>query len=239
MLNKQMQEQLKRETSFSQGIDTLLSLRHKLMEQLFHIRKEFAPEAFYAMPFPGAKGYHSKTIAYSIWHIFRIEDIVAHTLIKKDEEIFFKSNYQNRIGASIITTGNELKGQQIVDFSKSLHLDELYQYITEVKKSTDSIVRKLSYQDLKRGFDDSDKDRIRDLYVVSSGEEANGLIDYWCGKDIRGLIQMPFSRHWIMHIEAIVRIENKLRMQQKRQVFHKGFIVTERISPAKKCQGVI
>lgn len=36
------------------------------------------------------------------------------------------------------------------------------------------------------------------------------LIDYWCNKDIRGLIQMPFSRHWIMHTEACLRIKNKI-----------------------------
>ena len=29
-------------------------------------------------------------------------------------------------------------------------------------------------------------------------------------KDIKGLIQMPFSRHWIMHIEAMQRIKNRL-----------------------------
>ncbi|HCD4412319.1 TPA: phage head-tail adapter protein, partial [Enterococcus faecium] len=35
-------------------------------------------------------------------------------------------------------------------------------------------------------------------------------IDYWCNKDICGLIQMPFSRHWIMHTEACLRIKNKI-----------------------------
>lgn len=39
---------------------------------------------------------------------------------------------------------------------------------------------------------------------------AYWLIDYWCGKDIRGLIQMPLSRHWIMHLEACLRIRSKL-----------------------------
>jgi len=29
-------------------------------------------------------------------------------------------------------------------------------------------------------------------------------------KDVRGLIQMPFSRHWIMHIEACLRISGKI-----------------------------
>ncbi len=39
---------------------------------------------------------------------------------------------------------------------------------------------------------------------------ANWLIPYLCEKDIRGLIKMPFSRHWIMHIEAMRRIKNRL-----------------------------
>lgn len=46
------------------------------------------------------------------------------------------------------------------------------------------------------------------MNVVSQDENASWLIDCWCGKDIRGLIQMPFSRHWIMHIEASLRIKN-------------------------------
>ena len=36
----------------------------------------------------------NKTIAYSIWHIFRIEDIVAHILISEDEQVFSTVNYQ-------------------------------------------------------------------------------------------------------------------------------------------------
>lgn len=43
-------------------------------------------------------------------------------------------------------------------------------------------------------------------------ENAFWLVDYWCGKDIKGLIQMPFSRHWIMHIEASNRIRNRILM---------------------------
>lgn len=78
-LNKTMQMQLKKEETFSSGIDTLLTLRQKLMDELFSMKMELSPQEFCAMPFPNAKGYHSKTIAYSIWHIFRIEDIVVHS----------------------------------------------------------------------------------------------------------------------------------------------------------------
>ena len=102
-LNKTMQTQIKKKDTYKAGIDTLIHLRNQLMETLTSFNEELSREDFDAIPFINADGYHSKTIAYSIW-----------------------------------------------------------------------------------------------------------LIDYWCGKDIRGLIQMPFSRHWIMHIEASLRIKNKI-----------------------------
>lgn len=64
----------------------------------------------------------------------------------------------------------------------------------EVKISTDAFLKQLKYTELKRTFD----------------EEAVWLIDYWCNKNITGLIKMPLSRHWIMHIEVMQRIKNKL-----------------------------
>lgn len=154
---------------------------------------------------------NSKTIAYSLWHIFRIEDIVAHTLINCDEQIFFSGNYKDRMNSPIITTGNELVKNEISDFSKQLDINELYSYISEVKESTDDILRELTYQMLKQRISAERREILQKMNVVSSDENASWLIDYWCGKDIRGLIQMPFSRHWIMHIEASLRIENKIR----------------------------
>ena len=54
------------------------------------------------------------------------------------------------------------------------------------------------------------RQKLLSLNVVSEDENAFWLVDYWCSKDIRGLIQMPFSRHHIMHIEACLRIIDKL-----------------------------
>lgn len=34
-------------------------------------------------PYLNAEGDYSKTIAYSLWHIFRIEDIVVNSLIRR------------------------------------------------------------------------------------------------------------------------------------------------------------
>ena len=209
-LNKTMQAQIKKKDTFEAGKGTLFDLRNRLMQTMVSLRDELSREDFDAIPFINANGFHSKTIAYSIWHIFRIEDIVAHTIICEDEQVFFTGNYKERINSPIITTGNELVKTEISDFSKQLNLDELYSYISEVKESTEKIIEGLTFEDLKRKIPTERKEYLNSLNVVSTDEEASWLIDYWCNKDIRGLVQMPFSRHWIMHIEACLRIRKKL-----------------------------
>ena len=62
---------------------------------------------------------------------------------------------------------------------------------------------------MKERISDKKRKQLETLKVVSENENAYWLIDYWCGKDVRGLIQMPFSRRWIMHIEACIKIRDK------------------------------
>ena len=208
--NKKMQSLIGKAATFRKGIDILIELREDLFQQITSIVNTYPPEAFYQMPFAKAEGYHSKTLAYSMWHIFRIEDIVAHTVIMRDSQILFTEDFLERTGSPIITTGNELKGDAIVAFSKQLDIKAVYEYCTAVKNSTDEMLKNLVYRDLKSKFTDEDKKRVADSHSVSTDEDAVWLIDYWCNKDIAGLIKMPFSRHWIMHIEAMCRIKSKL-----------------------------
>ena len=208
--NKQMQALLKKAT-LKEGIAELLSLRKLLMDEMLSWRSELTTEDYSKMPYMNANGYHSKTIAYSIWHIMRIEDIVVNTLILNCDEILFTTHYLKQINAPIITTGNELVKEEIAEFSKRLDLDALYEYAEAVRQKTDAWLLTISYDDLNTRFSDGDKNRIRNCNVVSTAEEAEWLIDYWCNKDVKGLMKMPLSRHWIMHIEAAGRIMSKLK----------------------------
>ena len=208
--NKEIQKLLSKESTFGEAIRKLLEFREELFQQITWIVDGYPEKAFYQLPFAGAKGYHSKTLAYSIWHIFRIEDIVAHEMIAEDEQILFREKFPEKIGSSIITTGNELEGEEIAGFSKKLNVQELYLYAKAVKDTTNQLLLQLQYKDLKRKFTEDTKQKLIESKCVSEDENAFWLIDYWCGKDIKGLIQMPFSRHWIMHIEAMQRIKNRL-----------------------------
>ena len=205
-----IKDEISNENTFHSGIKDLLLLRKQLFDILLQFKTELCRDDFNAMPFIGEDGFHSKTIAYSIWHIFRIEDIVSHTLISGDDQIFFVGNFQERIGSPILTTGNELIEHQIADFSKSLDLDELYKYALSVKIITDWIIENMTFADMSRKIQNSDRMRLESLNVVSQSDNAHWLIDYWCGEDLRGLILMPFSEHWMAHIYACRLIRDKI-----------------------------
>ena len=216
--NKRMQSLIGKETSYREGMDALVDLRNDLFGQIASIVNTYPAEAFYQMPFAGAEGYHSKTLAYSMWHIFRIEDIVAHTLIAQDNQVLFTDDWFEKTKSPIITTGNELQGEEIASFSKQLDVKAVYHYCEAVMNATNALLYSLEYKDLKKKFMDADRARLIESNCVSADKEAFWLIDYWCGKDIRGLIRMPFSRHWIMHIEAMCRIKNKLCQKARKGV---------------------
>lgn len=206
-----MQALIAKEATFREGIGVLLALRSALFTQITAFVEEYPPEAFFQMPFPRAEGYHSKTLAYSLWHIFRIEDIVAHTLIGETDQMLFSGGWLEKTKSPIITTGNELQGAEIAAFSQKLDVQALYGYCAAVMESTNRLLQNLTFKDLKRKFTDADRQRLIASQCVSLDENAFWLIDYWCGKDVQGLIRMPFSRHWIMHVEACLRIAAKLR----------------------------
>lgn len=209
-LNKAMQQLLKKRDTFNEGIAALFRLRDELYNTMLSLRKELSRGDFDAMPYPKAKGYHCKNIAYSLWHIFRIEDITANTLIADREQVFFTGDYQRRINSPIITTGNELSGDEIAGFTKVLDIGALYEYISDVKQSTEDTLLSMDFDKLKTKILTERREKLISLEVVSRSEDAFWLVDYWCGKDIRGLIQMPFSRHHIMHTEAMLRIRDGL-----------------------------
>ncbi|MCQ2602131.1 MAG: hypothetical protein MJ184_12290 [Treponema sp.] len=88
--NKRMQALLNKKETFKEAIAMLIELRNDVFSQITQIVNTFPKEAFYQMPFANADGYHSKTLGYSIWHIFRIEDIVAHEMLECDQQILFR-----------------------------------------------------------------------------------------------------------------------------------------------------
>lgn len=209
--HKVILSQLKKELSFYDGIKNLIDLREDLF--LNHVEKYFSrlsKDDFCKIPFAGSTGNKDATISWSIYHVFRIEDIICHNFISNDEQIFFAQDYQKKMNCSVITTANEMNDEQMIEFSKDLNPDELFSYAKEVKNVSQKVLSNLTFKQAKEKVSEQQKQKLLMQNVVSTNPEAFWLVDYWCKKNIRELLQMPFSRHWIMHIEACEAICKKL-----------------------------
>lgn len=134
-LNKEIKKLLNKKLTFKVGIEKLIELRNILFNEWINSMKSLSIDDYSKQPFINKDGYESKTIAYSIYHVIRIEDIVLNTLIKNKEQIFFEDNYLDKMNSKIITTGNELMRESICDFSKTLKINELWNYAKKYLKN--------------------------------------------------------------------------------------------------------
>ena len=66
---------------------------------------------------------------------------MAHTLILKDSQVLFTEDWQKKTNSPSITTGNELKGEEIAEFSAKLDVRALYDYCRAVMDSTNELLK--------------------------------------------------------------------------------------------------
>ncbi len=202
---KLFQSNIKKEATFDFGKLKLLELRRELEEIYTHIFNTCTKEDFSKMPLS-----NDKTIAYYIYHLTRIEDITSNTLICGEEQIFFKNGYYKSIKSPIITTGNEIRRENLVEFSSKLDIEQLKRYVFDVIKNTNNVIKKMTYGESNFKVSKERKEALLKLNAVSTDEESFWLVDYWCKKTQAGLLLMPFSRHQILHLSGCLRIIKKI-----------------------------
>lgn len=203
---KLFQKNIKRKDDFDLGKQHLLILRDEFMAMYDYIFETCSIDDFAKMPLST-----DKTIAYYLYHLTRIEDITSNTLIAGKEQIFFEKDYDKLLNSPIITTGNEIERDKLVEFSAMIDINRLKKYISEVFNNTNNIIKDMSYEASKTKVSDERKSELVKLRTVSMSENAYWLIDYWCSKTYAGLLLMPFSRHQMLHLDGCLRIIKKIK----------------------------
>ena len=202
---KLFQANIKRKSTFDIGKQNLLILRAELSAVYDYIFTTCSNDDFSKMPL--AK---DKTIAYYLYHLIRIEDITSNTLIAGKQQIFFAEGFDKLLNSPIITTGNEIQRDDLVDFSKVLNIAELRNYANTVLENTNAIIQNMSYENSKIKVSAERKAELLNTMTVSNDENAFWLVEYWCKKNYAGLFLMPFSRHHMLHLNGCLRIMDKI-----------------------------
>jgi len=203
---------LPNQKTFAKGIDLLLE-----MHSLLHDKKvsKITTETFYDNLWENMKDGTCKIISdketsilWNIWHITRIEDLVSNILIGKKETVF-NEEIQTKLNIKIKDTGNAMTYSELESFNKTIIIKELKDYRVKVGKSTQKIIKALEFCGVKRKVEKEQLEKIKQNGGVTDDQKSIWLLDFWGRKNILGLINMPITRHQIVHLNDCFKIKQK------------------------------
>jgi hypothetical protein len=149
------------------------------------------------------------TVAWNIWHITRIEDLTANYLIAGQEQVL-DENWHNRLHTRVTDTGNSMTDDEIISFSNEVDQEGLYEYRNAVGIRTKEIIEDLKPEDLKRKVSKEGLEEIAGVGGVAKHPDAIWLLDFWGRKTVAGIIQMPITRHQIVHLNDSIRLKKRI-----------------------------
>jgi len=116
---------------------------------------------------------------------------------------------QTKLNTGIKDTGNAMTCSEIESFNKSINIKELKEYRVKVGKSTQKIIKGMEFSDVKRKVEKEQLEKIKQNGGVTDDPKSIWLLDFWGRKNILGLINMPITRHQIVHLNDCFKIKQK------------------------------
>ena len=151
-----------------------------------------------------------ETIAWQIWHIARIEDLVGNLLIAEQDQVF-NDEWMSRLNVTVRDTGNAMTDEQIIDFSRQVSKRELIEYRNTVGCRTREILKSLTPGDLKRKPGAGYLDRLISEGGLLNHKKSLWLRDFWGNYTVTGLILLPLTLHHMLHLPDSAAIRDTLK----------------------------
>ncbi len=153
---------------------------------------------------------NDETIAWSLWHLTRVEDITMNILVADADQVINTDNWLEKMQVKICDTGNSMTDEEIIELSSKINMQELRNYRIAVGRRSREMIRNLQPADLKRKMETARLQRVLDEGAVLNVEGANWLINFWGRKNVAGILLMPVTRHHMVHINESMRLKKKM-----------------------------
>ncbi len=148
------------------------------------------------------------SIAWVLWHMTRIEDATLNLLVAGCPQVLLQEGWLNRLEIRMRDTGNGMDSAQVAELSAGINLEALRAYRLSVGRRTRAIVQQLKPHELHQRVDPARLEKMTSEGVIRI--EAGGLLEYWGGLTIAGLLLMPPTRHAFVHWTEALRIKQKI-----------------------------
>lgn len=205
-LIKELRSNAMKESEFSNTIARCVKLHEIAYDDYFMIPCNHNEHTI----MPTAK---DATIAWNLWHISRIEDMVVSRLICHKEELF--EQWFLKLNTSYKDTGNAMTDEEILELSRQIDYMQLIKYREAVGNQTLAMLSDLAFSDLGRKVRKEDIDILSEKGSVSTHPDAIWLLDFWGKKDVLGLLMMPVLRHPFVHLFDNLKLYEKIKKMPK------------------------
>ncbi|HEX2954461.1 MAG TPA: DinB family protein [Bacillota bacterium] len=148
------------------------------------------------------------TIAWNLWHLTRIEDLTANILIANGQQVL-NDEWLKKMNVTVRDTGNAMSDEEIIALSLAMDMKAMRDYRIAVGRRTREILKALQPNDLKRKFTAVQLQRIMDEGGLLEVEGSKWLLDFWGKKTVAGILQMPITRHQVVHINDSMKLKAK------------------------------
>ncbi len=155
------------------------------------------------------------SIAWNLWHLARIEDITMNVLVAGHDQLYESEGWADRLQSPIRDTGNRISDENLLALSNRVNWVILHEYRSAVGRSTRAVLQALTAADLKRK---TPPERLQK--ALSEGgihPDATGLMDYWGGLTVKGLLLMPPTRHNFFHMNECLTLKRKAMKSLKKK----------------------
>jgi hypothetical protein len=153
------------------------------------------------------------SIAWSYWHLARIEDITMNLLVAGTDQVYSHDNWKERLHAPFDDTGNMIAPEDLKALSEAVDFAELRAYRSAVGRRTREIVGALTAADILRKTPPERLQRGIDEGAIHP--RAPRLVEYWGSLTVGGLLLMPPTNHNLTHINECLAIKKKAVKQVK------------------------
>jgi hypothetical protein len=149
------------------------------------------------------------SIAWTFWHITRIEDTAMNVLVAGSEQVLYRDNWLPKLGTGIHHSGNAMTPEDVTALSATIDFPALRGYRAAVGRRTREIALSLQPGDLSKPVDPVRLEQVMAQKALL--EAAMGVKDYWGKRTIAGLLLMPASRHILVHLNEALKLKKKRR----------------------------
>jgi hypothetical protein len=130
-------------------------------------------------------------------------------LVAGEPQVLNQGEWLKKLKTEVRHTGNAMSREEILQLSNEIDIHALEQYCLAVGRRTREIIILLHPDELNQKVDPARIQRIWDEGAAIKA--AQYIVDYWSKRTKAGLLLMPPTRHWLVHLNEALKLKKASR----------------------------